>query len=208
MKTYVFITRRICEIGGVEQYIYNKSRYLESQGWRVFVFSARKGPILIEGLKRFKDDVYPALAYAPECYSRREVRKTVDRLAARIGDCGDGPCVIQSDAVNRAIWAELLARRLQAKHLAFILQEDHGYDPDTRRFLRFKYDRHELAGITDSSVGQMLDDQSLESRNDTKISAFCSNVVEDCPDPVSDRLDAGADRTSAAWAGWKSPVSR
>ena len=44
MKTYVFITRRISEIGGVEQYVYNKSRYLETQGWSVFVFSARKGP--------------------------------------------------------------------------------------------------------------------------------------------------------------------
>lgn len=195
MKTYVFITRRVSEIGGVEQYIYNKSRYLESQGWRVFVFSARKGPILIEGLKRFKDDVYPALAYAPECYSKREVRKTVDRLAARIGDCGNDPCVIQSDAVNRAIWAELLAKRLQAKHLAFILQEEHGYDPDTRQFLRFKYDRHELAGITAGSVIQMLDDETVEPREDTKIQAFCGNVVEDCPDQVSDRLDANADRS-------------
>ena len=195
MKTYVFITRRVSEIGGVEQYIYNKSRYLESQGWRVFVFSARKGPILIEGLKRFKDDIYPALAYAPECYSKREVRKAVDRLAARIGDCGNDPCIIQSDAVNRAIWAELLAKRLQAKHLAFILQEDHGYDPDTRRFLRFKYDRHELAGITNDSVSQMLDDGTIEKRKDTKISALCTNVVENCPDPISDRLDAGADYT-------------
>ena len=195
MKTYVFISRRISEIGGAEQYLYNKSRYLESAGWRVLIFSARKGRILISGFEKYREGICPALTYAPECYSRREVRRTLDRICREIGDCGGDPCVIESDSVNRAVWAELIAARVGGKHLAFILQENHGYDEATRRFLRFKYDRHELAGITVQSVGQMLEDGQLEQRADTKISAYCNNVVEDCEDRISPQLDPEADHT-------------
>ena len=193
MKTYVFIARRICEIGGAEQYLYNKSRYLESNGWRVFIFSGREGRILINGFEKYNDDIYPVLRYAPECFSRLEVRKTIDRIVSKIGDTGDDPCIIESDSVNRAIWAELIAKRLNAKHFAFILQEKHGYDALIKGFLRFKYERHELAGIALQSVNQMLDDDTVERRDDTRISAYCNNVVEDCEDRISGQLDAGVD---------------
>lgn len=193
MKTYVFISRRICEIGGAEQYLYNKSRYLESTGWRVYIFSGRRGRILINGFEKYEKDIYPALSYAPECYSKREVRKTIEAIAERVGDCGGDPCIVESDGVNRAVWGEMIARRLGAKHLAFILQENHGYDADVKSFLRFKYDRHELAGITPQSIGQMLEGDGIEPRDDTKISAYCNNVVEDCEDRVSALLDPNAD---------------
>ncbi len=195
MKTYVFIFRRICEIGGAEQYLYNKSRYLESEGWRVFVFSGREGRILINGFEKYVKDIYPALTYAPECYSQKEVRKTVDCIVERIGDCGGDQCIIESDAVNRSVWAELVAKRLGAKHLAFILQEKHGYDTETKKFLRFKYDRHELAGITVQSINQILGDETIERRPDTKISAHCTNVVEECEDKISPQLTPNADYT-------------
>lgn len=195
MKTYIFFTRRISEIGGAEQYLYNKSKYLESQGWRVFIFSARKGRILIPGFERYVDSIFPALAYAPECFSKREVRRMLNQIVEKVGDCGGDPCIVQSDAVNRAVWAEMTAERLRAKHLAFILQEEHGYDADIKHFLRFKYDRHELAGITASSVRQMLDDETLELRPDTRILASCQNVVEECEDRISPLLDPGAELT-------------
>ncbi len=193
MKTYVFVSRRICEIGGAEQYLYNKTRYLERTGWRVFVFSGRRGRILINGFEKYKEDICPALSYAPECFSAREVRRTLDEIVRKVGDCGGDCCIVESDGVNRAVWGELIARRLGAKHLAFIMQENHGYREDVKRFLRFKYERHELAGITQQSVRQMLGDESAELRDDTKISAYCNNVVEDCEDKVSALLSPDAD---------------
>lgn len=189
MKTYVFIARRICEIGGAEQYLFNKIRHLESRGWRVFVFSARKGTILINGLKRFRNDVLPTLAYAPECFTKREVNKTIEIITARVGEFKPDPCIVESDSVNRAIWGELLALRLGAKHISFILQEEHGYDRDVRDFLFFKYKRHELAGITPKSINQILSDDMIKRREDTSIAAYCNNVVEDCEDIISPRLE-------------------
>ena len=198
MKTYVFITRCICGIGGAEQYIYNKVKYLESQGWRVLVFSGRHGEILIHEFERFTPLIIPTLEWCPECYSNKEVQEVIQRITAEVGDCNGDACIIESNSVIRAVWAELVAERLHARHLAIILQEKHAYSADIKRFLRFKYDRHELAGITVISVKQMLADDQLETRDDTRIVAYCNNVIVDCDDRCSPLLNKNADYTFAS----------
>ena len=198
MKTYVFLTRRICGIGGAEQYIYNKVKYLESQGWRVLVFSGRHGKILIHEFEKFVPLIIPTLEWCPECFSKKEVQKVLHQITEKIGDCNGDVCIIESNSVIRAVWAELVAERLNARHLAFVLQEKHVYRADMKQFLRFKYNRHELAGITNISVKQMLADDQLEMRNDTRISAYCNNVIEDCDDRYSSQLDENADYTFAS----------
>lgn len=195
MKTYVFLTRRICEIGGVEQYLYNKVKYLESQGWRVLVFSARHGEILIRELQRFEPCILPALEHCPDSFSKREVRRVLQTIRSEIGDCSGENCIVESHSAIRAVWAELIAKELGCRHLAFVLQESHKYDAEMKAFLRFKYDRHELAGINEISVQQMLGDETLEKRSDARISAFCNNSIDDCEDPYSSMLDAAADCT-------------
>ena len=67
-----------------------------------------------------------------------------------------------------------------------------------KAFLRFKYERHELAGIVEDSVRKMLDDESIELRDDTRISAYCNNVIEECDDRISVLLDPSADYTLAS----------
>lgn len=194
MKTYVFITRRICTIGGAEQYIYNKTKYLESRGWRVLIFSGLHGEILIDDFKRFRKYIYTPLYYSPSCFRKREVEIVLNKMAKEIQCIPNEECIIESDYLSRAIWAELLASRLKCRHLAFILAESHGYEDEARKFLRFKYDRHELAGIAIKSIRFMLE-EDVALRDDTKISAYCNNVFGDCPDKLSDSLDKGADYT-------------
>lgn len=205
MKTYVFITRRICNIGGAEQYTYNKSVFLEKRGWRVLVFSGRRGQILIDGFKKYERLVIPSLCYSPWCYSTSEVNRTIDAIVNEIGDLRGEECIIQSDAFSRAVWAELVSSRLQCRHLAFLLQESHGYDEDMKEFLRFKYQRHELAGIVEDSVRKMLDDDALELRGDTRISALCNNVFDDCEDKFSSLLAPDAAYTLGTFGRLEKP---
>ena len=192
METYVMIARHLGTISGEKIYAYNKLAYMLSLGWRVMYFSGNREQ-LPDKLSGCIHRVYPAVSYAPDCYSKGEVRRTVERIAAEIGDAGDAECIIESDAVNRSAWAELVAARVGARHVAFLLQEKHSYDPETKRFLRFKYDRHELAGINPASVNMILGDDSVERRDDTVITAYCNNVVEDCEDTVTARLSPEAD---------------
>lgn len=195
MKMYVFLTQRICSIGGAEQYTYNKGSYLESKGYCVCVFSGRYGNIYINDLKRYEKYIIPALDCCPSFYSAKEVTAALDKMVSAISLYEPDECVIESDSVKRAIWAELLARRLHCKHLAFVLQEKHDYTDEAKDFLRFKLSRHELAGITEKSVGMMLPNDTVENREDTHIRAYCNNVIDNCKDNFSNRLDTSANYT-------------
>lgn len=192
MKTYIIVARHYGEVTGEKIYHYNKMRYMLFLGWRVVFLSGKKEKTPFDGNENYSQLIFPALIYTPRCYSRREVKKTIDDIAAAIGGFGDDSCIIESDAVNRAVWAELIAKRIGAKHITFLLQEQHNYNAQIRDFLRFKYDRHELAGITAVSVKQIFGDDQIEPREDTRIRAMCQNVVEDCEDRFSPQLSKDA----------------
>ena len=195
MKTYIFIIRRICNISGAQQYVYNKSNYLENKGWRVLIFSSLNGTILIHKFEKYKKYIIPTLYFSPATFRRREVESTIYRILSEIGDCQGEDCIIESDSLQRAIWGELIAKRLNCRHLAFFIQEWHHYDNDMKLFLRFKYDRHELAGITKQSIHQMFGDEKIEGRDDTYLHAYCNNVFDNSEDKYSRLLDNKADYT-------------
>lgn len=195
MKTYIFIIRRICTISGAIQYIYNKTRYLESNGWRVLVFSSMHGPILVKGLSKFSQYIYPSLYYSPSYYRKTVFDNTINSIINDIGCIKDEECIIESDALPRAVWAEIIASHLRCRHLVFLIREKHKYNKEMKEFLLFKYHRHELAGITDNTILQVFEDSTIQKRNDTRFSACCKNVVEDCEDNYSKLLDDSADFT-------------
>ena len=195
MNTYVIIARHLGTVSGEKIYTYNKLEYMVSRGWRVLFLSGKDEQDQIDESAGYSFHLFPALVYGPECYSRREVAQTLEAVASLIGDLKGDRCVIESDSVNRALWGELVARRVGAKHLVFLLQEHHRYDEETKRFLRFKYDRHELAGISKDSIHQILGDDSVEQRDDTRISAFCNNSIRECRDVFSDQLRKDATLT-------------
>lgn len=208
MKTYIFIIRRICNITGAQQYVYNKKRFLESQGWRVLVFSSIKGSILIEDFEQYKDNIYASLYYSPSYFRKKDVERTLNSIINKIGSVQADSCVIESDSVPRAIWAELIASRLNCCHLLLSVQERHDYDEDVKEFLRFKYARHELAGITCESVNHMLGDNSLKQRSDSFFKAYCNNVIQDIEDNYSKLLNPDSDYTIGSLGRLDKPCTK
>lgn len=194
MKTYIFVIRRICNITGAQQYVYNKMKYLESQGWRVLIFSSVYGKILIKEFEKYERMIYPQLYWCPVCFRKREVRSTLKRILEDIGPCQGEDCIVESDSLARAVWGELIASRLGCRHLVFTMQEKHSCDNKNNQFLWFKYNRHELAGIKDISICQILGSDDVK-RDDTRIIAYCNNVIDECADTYSALLDSTADLT-------------
>ena len=194
MKTYVFIIRRITNISGAIQYVYNKTSYLESKGWRVLIFSALHGPLYIDKFQKYKDYIYPQLFLTPHCFRDREVNKVVGQIVKTVESGKGDKCIIESDALERAVWAELIAQHLKCPHLAFFVRESHDYyDDNALQFLRYKYERHELAGIVKESIRLILHDETVELRDDTRFSAYCNNVIEDTKDNYTSMLNLKAD---------------
>lgn len=196
MKVYIFIIRRITYISGAIQYVYNKTNYLESQGWRVFIFSALHGPLYVEKFEKYKDYIYPQLFLTPNCFKKNEVNAVVNSIVTKSKVMPGDYCIVESDAVQRSVWAELIASRLNCRHLALFVRETHKfYNEEIRDYLKFKYNRHELAGIVDESVNQILNDENVERRADTRFAAYCNNVIEDIHDGFSNKLNDKADYT-------------
>lgn len=194
MKTYIFIIRRICNITGAQQYVYNKTHYLKKQGWRVLVFSSLKGPILIDEFKEYKNYIFPALYLSPYYYRKGDVKSIIDNIVNIIGDCNGDECIVESDSLLRAVWGELIASRIKCRHLSLLVQENHKLDKDGKQFLMFKYNRHELAGISKTSLN-LIFNGTVKDRDDTRFRAYCNNVIGDCNDNYSELLNIDADYT-------------
>lgn len=188
MKKYVFIAMNICNIGGSEQYLYNKTTFLEQQGYDCHIISGMRGRIMIAGLAKYAPTIVPNVMYPPCLFTRREIEATIRKIMGLIRFTPSDTCMIESDGVDEAKWGELLARECKGKHLVLNVQEVHDYSQEEIAFLRFKYDRRELAGITEKSVNGILKDDSLAAQPWSRFSPYCNNVVDDAADPFSDKL--------------------
>lgn len=87
--------------------------------------------------------------------------------------------IIESHTDYFAEWGELLAEKLNAKNICYLLDEQlelYG----AKEFLYFKYRRNEVAGITDSSVERLFAGYApLIKENNHKLSASHSSQAEE-----------------------------
>lgn len=189
---YIFLNRRISGIDGSIQYIYNKSGYLKSKGYEVLVFSVDTGRILVKDFEKYRRYIIPDMRFCPSLFRNSERKKILSKALSMLSEYKDSKVVIESTSPVSAVWGEMMARELHCKHVYFHLMEKTELRQDFRKFCRFKYDREELAGITDRTVRLLLADDSVEPR---MISAYCNNVFSDREDSFSDKLDKEADYT-------------
>ena len=130
MKKYIFLTFDISWVGGGQCYVASKARYLESQGWDVYVISAgnsrktKKCPI--DYLNRFIPYMQIELSVPPHILPKAlvdiELRKL--RKIIRSSD-GKNEIIIESHNDIMALWGELLAKQLLARHFFWTANEHH-----------------------------------------------------------------------------------
>ena len=192
MKAYVIITLNLCAMHGANMYIYNKTEYLKQNGYRVYVYSAEQGEILIGGLKEYKGLQSPCLRFYPGIFSCDKVQRIISDICINIDAAHCEEIIVESTNIYSALWGEILAQKLKCKHLVFILQERFDFSEPEKEFLRFKLKRKELAGINEFSVGKMLEDENIPFDKSMQVSAYCNNTIDECKDEISKRLKPDA----------------
>ena len=192
MKAYIIITLNLCAVHGANMYIYNKVRFLKERGYETYVYSAEQGEIPIFGLREYRKYQSPYFRFYPACFRNKTVQGVIRKIREdiRADECEE--CIVETSNIYSALWGEILAKDLHCRHLAFIMQEEFGYSESEKRFLRFKLGRHELAGISDSSVSRMLEDDTIPFEENMHVRAYCNNTIDDCEDTISPLLDPGA----------------
>lgn len=171
-------------------YIRNKVVWLRSQGWEVDLISVNKGNVIISELKEFNTFI-SELQFAIYLFSERKQNKVLNQLINQIQTNGYDEIIIESTCIGITTWAEVLAKKIGAKHLAYLLQEMNVVDnPHLQEFFKFKHKRKELASITDQSLKQMFERFSpIPSELSYKLTAYCNNVVEDIDSQFLHQID-------------------
>lgn len=179
MRKYIILAYNITGMGGGQQYVYNKVKYLTANGFDTVVYSAIKGEMVIHDFCRFNTLIVPALKYPPACFRTAYQNEILEILAQGCEKTDD--VWIESTGAYETQWAELLAEKVQGKHVCFALSEQQNkcYSKNELAFLYFKYQRRELYGIAQESLRLIFRNvHEIPDSAECCFVANCINVVD------------------------------
>lgn len=158
MKKYVMFCFSD-EVGGGQNYVDTKVRWLKENGWEVIVFGAvtaisKNKSILWNNLKEFESYRRIDFNTFPEFWSADRVEKTLSWMEDCVGSNYDD-VIIESHTDFFADWGERLAKRIGAKHICYLLDE-RLWLYQAKEFLYYKYLRNEVAGIDSTSMKKLF----------------------------------------------------
>lgn len=179
MKTYIMMFGIANIVAGGPIYNANKIEYLEQNGWDVIVFPIDDGKIFIEPLNKYSGQAYEFIREPVSLFSKKELKEKVNLLTSKIDDTSNN-IVIETGTDYTALWGELLARKLNAKHFIMFLDEKNpNVNKDTYAFYKFKYDRNELASISLKSLDCIFGKYfELHNKEEHVLNACCTNSVK------------------------------
>lgn len=153
MKTYIFLTFSLQNIGGGQCYLAAKAKYLESIGWRVVVFSDGnirvKTSCPISYLNKFLPYKVMELNYQVYDLSKFLVNRGLNKMHKMLKDVSTNEeIIIETHTDKAALWGEMLAQKLDARHFYIAMYEhyrwpNHNFEKKID-FYMFKMDRGEL----------------------------------------------------------------
>ncbi len=178
MKKYIFLIPQIGNIGGGQLYLRNKILYLQSKGWIVdFVYSYNDNVIINELKGKGIKNLY--ISYSSYLFSKRRIIRVVDQLYNIVYSPSINDYVIESTCLQQSLWGEMLASKLGAKHIIYLLQENNILvDKNWLDFYKFKYERRELVGIQRTSLLKLFQGSSYNINSSYWLNAYCTNVVD------------------------------
>ena len=188
MNKYIFFSScDIHDMGGIPLYYAGKAAWLESQGWKVYIFHPGNSipDCAVPGVNKYVDGslVWPSPDWR---FSKRIRQDYLKQLERRIGRSQKGDTVIiETHDWWTSPWAELLAKRLKAKHIIHSINEWN--DQNIRHIRRysdfyvFKFNRRELYA-TQKRVKMIFEDDSRVNPEDSVMFQLEEDPVMDIPD--------------------------
>jgi len=189
MKIYIFFMYGIINFGGGQNYVKHKKEFLEQNGFKVLVISSACGKILIPEFRQYEEWINPVITYHPAYFADKEKIKFFQKIQAYCESSDD--IIIESCDVVSALWGELFAKLLNAKHICYILSEKPRLRKCDIQFLEFKLRRKELSGITNKTLAQLFRNvRELKDEEKYWLSAggTIDNIVQDFKFPLIDNI--------------------
>lgn len=190
-KLYVILGQSILYYGGAQIYYINKKKYLEKLGWTVKIFSFHTvGPIIYSEFNAYRDLIIPELSLPLYYFTASARSRLLGKIESYMDAGSYNEIVIESNWIGSAEWGELLASRLKARHVIYLLSETNQADLSLD-FLKYKLDRGELSGISDHVIRSLFQDEN-EVREDLihpiLAGSFCLSSPSEKEDQVLSNL--------------------
>lgn len=158
MRKYVILCKGIEDLTGAPRYVNNKFNYLKNKGWEVIVFwSFNINPVPLKDLKKFDDKrfVLHELLFFPLWFTKRQQDRVLSKMIRQIGKADQ--IVVESNKLQLGAWGEMLAQRLNAKHINFVTTEKIKiYNKSTFDYCYAKLQRHEFFTINPGAVNYLF----------------------------------------------------
>ena len=168
MKKYIFVTTDIHPLGGIQIYVSGKSKFLEKNGWNVYVIypSFSIEPCVFPFLNKYQNGRNVSLSFYPGELPKKALGNTIDWLKRVIDFSSTDEILIESHHDRSAAWAEIFAQELRGVHACLCCNEvfrgKNKHYIDYIDLFKYKYDRKQLAGISENSMRMMFEDTKYE----------------------------------------------
>ena len=199
-KKYIFLTFPIYIMGGGQNYVRSKLKYLINDGWKVYIFF-RENHLYTECLfEELKDYVKGGIEYwhavPDKIYGTIGYYTILFKMLKHIGYQKDTQCqyFIESNDETFTVWGEILAQIVSGKHIYFTLSENFGlmgaeYYGKYIDYFKYKLERHELAGIAESSVHRMFEGYiDVPASKEYMLTAASEDNIRDINSPLVEQL--------------------
>ena len=179
MKTYIMMFGIANIVAGGPIYNANKIKFLEERGWNVVVFPVDSGTIYVKPLAKYNGRKYEFLYHAPYIFRKSEVKQFLKQMKEQIPESQE--TIIETGTDFTALWGELFAKEIGAKHIIMFLDEtNNSVNKFTASFFEFKYRRKELFGISKKSLLHIFSPYfEIKEPGEYVWNAWCSNSVAD-----------------------------
>lgn len=169
MKKYIFVTTDIHSLGGIQIYVSGKSKFLEKNGWNVYVIypSFSKESCVFPFLDKYQNGRNANLSFYPGELPKKALSNTISWMKQVIDFSPNDEVLIESHHDRSAAWAEIFAQELKGIHACLCCNEVfRGKNKHYIEYIdlfKYKYDRKQLAGISENSMKMMFENTKYEA---------------------------------------------
>lgn len=155
-KNYVILTPSVGNLGGAQLYVLRRANYLINIGFDVKIIVSQHNSenfILEEKFEKIPILYLDQLVKPVSFCSKDNIDSIIKAIRLFLKTYING--IIETSSVHTAIWGELIADRLNLKHIVYLLSEQPAYNYSYYpgfNFFEYKLNRSELFATTDQSL--------------------------------------------------------
>lgn len=172
-------------MGGGNIYTKNKCEATRLAGWEPIVIHFSSREAFLKELKVYQGNRVKEMLNPPCFYTRRQQERIIAKFVDYVNPLPGDVFFVESNGVRNAYWGELLAKKLNCKHFAFVLEFFFPWHDDNTDFFLFKLNRKELSGISTKKMMELFNNKNDINYKDIPIMhACCSNSVDEAEDTI------------------------